>query len=132
MAYSNWQTDLAEAHGLAAQGRAKGATRIPHEMGKWEVQYAGRLALLRAAGEVLWYSYEPIKINLGDRCTYTPDFLVQVQVRGSRLEVHEVKGYEREDSIVKFKAAARALPMLVFRMWTMRGGVWVQTRTLNG
>lgn len=126
----SWQDELAAKHGLpGARKRRVLGRSTPKVMGKWEAIYAQRLDLLKHAGEVVGYVYEPFKIILGERCTYTPDFLVQLP--GGRFEVHEVKGYEREDSVVKFKTAAERLRFWTFRMWTIQDGSWVETRILN-
>ena len=49
--------------------------------------------------------FESVRLVLGHRCTYTPDFFV-VMSDGS-VEFHEVKGFWRDDARVKIKVAAR-------------------------
>lgn len=75
-------------------------------MNKTEVLYAHRLNMLRAAGEIVTWVFEPQPpFQLAYRCTYTPDFLI-VRLHGMS-EVHEVKGgLIRDDAIVKLKVAA--------------------------
>jgi hypothetical protein len=70
-----------------------------------------------------------VKLRIGEGCTYTPDFIVWLPDRTS--EAHECKGFERDDSVVKFKAAAEQFPFMVFRMFKRRGQAWIETRTLN-
>jgi len=69
--------------------------------------------------DLLWWAFEALKLQLGERCWYTPDFVV-VAADGT-IECHEVKatwstgkaGWE-EDSRVKIKAAASRYPFLRF------------------
>jgi len=82
------------------------------EMNNAEQDYANHLELLRRAGEVLWYEFEPMKLNLAPKTTYTPDFLVQVA--SGHLELHEVKGFWTDDARVKIKVAAKLFPVFKF------------------
>lgn len=68
-----------------------------------ERQYAARLELLRKAGEILYWAYEPFALPLASDCKYTPDFLV-IMADGS-VQIHECKGWWRDDAKVKFKVA---------------------------
>ena len=86
---------------------------------KWEQLYSDHLARLQADGVIASYAYEPITFKLAHRCTYTPDFLV-VMPSGS-VEIHEVKGFLREDAAVKFKVAAHANPWCTFVMIKKKG-----------
>ena len=86
-----------------AQGRLKTG-----EMNKTEQAYAAHLELLKAAGEVLWYRFEGLKLRLADNTFYTPDFAVLT--RELVLECHEVKGYWQDDARVKIKVAAEMYP----------------------
>jgi hypothetical protein len=57
--------------------------------------------------------FEAIKLQLGDRCTYTPDF-VCVTASG-RWIAYEVKGsFTRDDAQVKLKTAAQTFPDIKF------------------
>lgn len=86
---------------------------------KWEQLYSDHLARLQSDGVIASYAYEPITFKLAHRCTYTPDFLV-VLPSGS-VEIHEVKGFLREDAAVKFKVAAHANPWATFVMIKKKG-----------
>lgn len=92
-----------------AKAEARGPLPKPR-MNKWEQEYSSRLQGLVAAGGVLWFAFEPMKLRLGAnyKTTYTPDFLVQGA--DGTLEVHEVKGRKREDAMVKLKTAAGMYP----------------------
>ena len=48
----------------------------PGKMNQLEKSYANHLALLKAAGEIEDFAFEPEKLRIGDNCHYTPDFRV--------------------------------------------------------
>lgn len=83
--------------------------RLPAgKMNKTERAYAQHLDALKAAGEVLWFEFEPCNLKLAPACFYRVDFLV---LRASGLlEAHEVKGYWTDDARVKIKVAASKFP----------------------
>lgn len=96
--------------------------RLPAgQMNKTESAYAQHLELRRHAGEVLWFKFEGIKLRLADRTWYTPDFIVLP--RSGVLEVHETKGFMREDANVKIKCAAAIYPFK-FIVVRRRNGGW--------
>ena len=109
--------------------RAKGNRRRMHrpgEMNKTEAAYAQRLETLKLAGEILDYSFEPIKLRIGKRCWYSPDFGV-LKPDGT-YELHEVKGYWEDDARVKVKAVAEAHPfrlIAVTKVAKKNGGGWL-------
>jgi len=90
--------------GLRALGRLKTG-----EMNKTEMAYEAHLFVRKAAGEVLWYKFEGIKLRLADNTFYTPDFAVMLT--NGQLELHEVKGFWQDDARVKIKVAADLYPM---------------------
>lgn len=92
---------------MQALGRLKAG-----ELNKTEEAYRAHLDMRRMAGEVLWYSFEPFRLNLAPKTTYTADFLVQLA--SGHLEVHEVKGFWTDDARVKIKVAAKMLPVFKF------------------
>lgn len=75
---------------------------------KTERAYGQRLELLRRAGEVLSWGFQRITLKLADDCRYTPDF--DVVTAAGELEMHETKGFMRDDARVKLKVAARSFP----------------------
>lgn len=85
----------------------KGILLSPYK-NKLEQEYASYLEQRKMAKEIIWYSYEPIRIKLADNTFYSPDFLVMD--RNYNLEVHEVKGWWRDDARVKIKVAASLFP----------------------
>jgi len=92
-------------------------------MNKLEKAYSERLELLRLAGEIDRWDYQPCKWRLADKTYYTPDFLI---IRNDGIvEFHETKGFMRDDAAVKIKAVAERYPYFVFvlvkqikREWT--------------
>ena len=96
---------------------------------RWESEYTNYLTIRKLSGEISDFIYSPFKIILGDRLTYLPDFLV-ILPNGTH-QIHEVKGFQREDSVVKFKAAAAKYPFWEFMMVSKVGGNWQLTRVLN-
>lgn len=103
-----------------AQGRLK-----PGAMNKGEAAYAAQLEGLKAAGAVLWYRFEGIKLRLADNTFYTPDFAVLPA--DLVMECHEVKGFWQDDARAKIKIAADLYP---FRFKALKarakkhGGGW--------
>lgn len=81
----------------------------PGQMNKTESEYARYLELLKRAGEIAWYRFEGMKFRLADNTFYTPDFAV-MRADG-KLEMHEVKGFWRDDARVKIKVAADIYPV---------------------
>jgi len=76
-------------------------------MNKTEAKYADILELQYKDGNIISYHFEEVKFKIGERCWYTPDFLVVCQ---DHFEVHEVKGFMRDDARVKIKAARYRYP----------------------
>ena len=90
---------------------------------KWEWEYAEYLDRLVAAKRVLVWRYEPERLEIGVGAKYTPDFSVLLP-GAERVEYREVKGYRREASIVRIKAAALRYPLFRFVLVTKRNGHW--------
>lgn len=95
-------------------------------MNKWEQQYLQHLLSLPG---VVSASYEPLTLRLADRTGYTPDFLV-VMADGS-VQFHEVKGYSRDDAIVKFKVAAELYKNVFVMVRKGGAGSWEEMFRLN-
>lgn len=89
---------------------------------KWEESYARYLDALVASGEILRWHYEPVKFILAPRTTYTPDFLLVYP--DNLIEFVEVKGFRREDALVKYKVAASLHPEFAWRMVEYKAGEW--------
>jgi hypothetical protein len=90
---------------------------------KWEKHYAHELELRKAAKDIKDWEYETVKIRLCDwqwegkrrtGRTYTPDF--KITHNDGSIELVEVKGYGREDAILKYQWAVKDNPQYT---WTM-------------
>lgn len=99
----------AEAKKLGVQAKGR---RKPGCMNRTEAAYAEYLEQGRRDGLILWYAFDAVKFRLGEKCWYSPDFLV-IFMDGI-VELHEVKGFWRDDARVKIKVAAERFPF-VFR-----------------
>jgi hypothetical protein len=86
-----------------------------HQMNKTEARYAELLEIRKRVGEIAWYAFEGITLKLGDDCRYTPDFAVMLAC--GEMEMHETKGFFRDDAKVKIKVAAQMFP---FRFYLAR------------
>lgn len=108
----------------ASQQPAK-ASASADRMNQTERAYSEVLEGRRLAGEITAWWFEAIKLVLGHDCVYNPDFLVQL-ADGS-LELHEVKGFWRDDARVKVQVAARLYPFrirAVQKLPKKSGGGW--------
>lgn len=95
------------------------------QMNNLESDYSKHLELCRAAGGILWYRFEAIKLRLADNTFYTCDF--SVLASDGVLEMHECKGFMTDDANVKIKVAAEQYPFrfkLVRRATRKQGGGW--------
>lgn len=104
-----------------AQGRLKTG-----QMNKGEAAYAAHLEREKAAGRVLWWKFEALKLRLADNTFYTPDFAVLAV--DCVMECHEVKGFWQDDARAKIKIAADLYPFrfMAFKAEAKkRGGGWV-------
>lgn len=97
------------------------ATIHQPEMNKTEQAYAWYLDGLKRAGDILIYQFGAITLRIGNDCRYTPDFFVVT--KELIVELHEVKGFMREDALVKLKAAAAIYPF-IFRLVHRVAGMW--------
>jgi hypothetical protein len=92
---------------------------------KTEARYAALLTTWQQAGLIVRWCYEPIRLRLAPQTTLTPDFLIQwPSANDTRLTFDEVKGWKREDAMVKLKVAAALYPMFRFRCVQWRQGDW--------
>jgi len=83
---------------------ARGSLK-PRKMNKIEAAYGD---LLKGRPDVVWTEFEGITLRLGDDCRYTPDW--PLMLADGTLEMHETKGFMRDDALVKIKAAAARYP----------------------
>lgn len=98
---------------------------------KLEQDYAQRLELMKKAGVILDWRYEPFILILpGPRNRYKPDFLLEFPDR--RIEIHETKGYSRNirAGIIKLKTAAGLNRWARFALVEREDGQWTE-RTIE-
>ena len=83
-------------------------------MNKTEAKFADYLEQLKHMKEIKAWNFEPIKFTLArnvkgarNATSYTPDFLA---VYPAWLTFYEVKGFWRDDALVKIKVAADKFP----------------------
>lgn len=78
------------------------------------------------AGQIHTWLYEPLRFRLGERATYTPDFLV-IGLEGV-LQFVEVKGaYVREDAWLKLKWVRESYPFWTFTLAQYAAKRWTYT-----
>lgn len=106
-----------------ALGRLK-----PGQMNKTEELFDLYLDAQRHHGEILWYTFEGIKLKLADNCHLTIDFAV-LPADGV-MELIDVKGSPAifsDDAKVKMKLAAKLFPFrfkVAFPIPKKDGGGW--------
>ncbi len=82
-------------------------------MNKTEERYGAILEIMKRAGEIVDYHFEAVTFKLAPDLRYTPDFMVVYQ---DYIELVEIKGFMRDDALVKFKTAAEKFPYFVWKM----------------
>jgi len=92
----------------------------PKRGNKTEAEYGWVLRAEQQAGAILEFRYEALTLILGHDCRYTPDYLVVTTL--GFLELHEVKGFHRDDAMVKLRVAARLFPWFRFLLVEREGG----------
>jgi hypothetical protein len=105
-------TNPAWAKALGDAPRGKRRPTGGPAMNATEAAYARHLMVRRAAGEVVWWAFNAVRLRiaLGFRAAwFKPDFLVEVP--GGRFEFHETKGHEREAAMLRLKVAAGMFPI---------------------
>lgn len=89
----------------------------------------GYWLLLKAAKQIHDYRYEAVKLRLGERLWYTPDWLV-VGPSGE-LRMVEQMGRPERDTLTRIKAAAELYPWFEFAILWQRGKGW-EYQTIGG
>jgi hypothetical protein len=96
----------------------------PRYRSKTEARYADYLTACQYAGTIEAWWYEPLRLWLAPKTTYTPDFLIQYRA-STMLTCYEVKGaYIRDRAMDKPKIAARLYPIFRFRVAVWEQGQW--------
>ena len=105
------------------------APAVPAYRSKLERRYASHLEAQQRAGIIRKIRYEAIRLTLAPRTTYTPDFMVELP--DGSLELHEVKGWMRDDANTKLKIAAALWGCFRFVLVRWEDGQWT-TKPLLG
>ncbi len=79
------------------------------KLNKTERAYFGQLQRVKG---IAWIGVQCVTLKIGADCRYTPDFFVITE--DGKAEAHEVKGFMREDALVKLKAGARKFLWIKF------------------
>lgn len=116
-------TQKMETVALPLPARA-GQRHAPGQMNKMEASWAEVLAARQQAGEITWFRFECLSLKLAADCRYNPDFLVQMP--DGTLELHETKGFMRDDAAVKLKICAEMYPFTI-RLVRRVKGAWIET-----
>ena len=98
------------------------ASTDEQKLNKTEKAY---LCELRRLGSP-WVGIQNITLKLGDDCRFTPDFSY-ISVNGELVFV-DVKGFCRDDALVKLKTAARQYPLFRFVIIKKTKCGWEETQ----
>ena len=80
------------------------------------------LAVLRANGSHLWIGVQNITLKLADDTRLTPDF--SYVTKEGRMVFIDVKGFQREDALIKMKVAAREFLWAQFVIVKRESGIF--------
>lgn len=95
---------------------------VTEGMNKLEARYAGYLEALKRSGRIVFWKFHAFKLRLADKTWYETDFLVMLP--DGRLEIHETKGFMRDDANVKIKTAAELFPWFGFVLVQWKDKAW--------
>lgn len=109
-------------------GRAQ-KRKVRGQMNGLERSYSELLDVHKAAGRVLAWWYERVTFKLADDTRFTPDFMVLAA--DGVLELHETKGFMRDDARVKLKVCAEMFPFRVKLVKKVKGGFTVENLTAH-
>jgi len=95
--------------GLPARARARA-----NSLNKTELRYRDMLETMKRGGLIQDYAVQSVTLKIGDDCRYLPDFLV-IELDGT-IKFIEIKGFLRDDALVKFRAAQEKFWWAKFEM----------------
>lgn len=87
-------------------------------LNKTELAYLRHLQALK----IPWIGIQCVNLRLGTKCFYRPDFMVCGP--NGRMEIHETKGFMRDDARVKIIAAATMYPVFDFFLVRKKKDGW--------
>ena len=119
---------------IIEQRQVQGQTPAPkpiipkNRMNKTESKFADWLEAERHLKRIVGWRFEPIKFVLAQNVkgkrnatSYMPDFLA---VYPSHFCFYEVKGFFRDDALVKIKVAAELFPWFTWKVVFLKKGQW--------
>lgn len=112
----------ADPPGIAAVTECNPIYRITLSTDEEKLNRTERAYLARLRCLYPHVGVQNITLKLGDDCRYTPDFSVLDE--NGRFVFHEVKGFLRDDALVKLKVAARQFRMFHFVLVRKNGTGW--------
>lgn len=82
------------------------------ERNKTERRFENHLEAIKLAGEILWFSFESIKLKLAPKTFLTVDYAVlpAATMRLTMIDVKGAKAIVQEDARVKMRVAAGMFP----------------------
>jgi len=96
-------------------------------MNKTEAAYSAVLDARKARGEVAWWRFGALNLRIGEKCFYHTDFMVLLA--DGHIELHETKGFMRDDAQVKLRAIREMYPFFaVVVVKKGKGGTWEYDR----
>lgn len=99
------------------------------KLNRTELKYRDMLAEKKHAGQIIDFKVQQLTLKIADDCRFTPDF--SVINSDQTITLIDVKGFEREDAVIKMKCAAQMFPEFRFEMVEWRKGEWNVTRSFN-
>ena len=91
-------------------------TQPKQRKNKTEAEYGQLLEARKRMGEIKDYGFERMKLRLADDVLYIPDY--DAVLDDNTVEIHEVKGFLRDDARIKIYTAARMYPH--FKFWLIK------------
>ena len=92
-------------------------------LNKLERDYALNLEAQRQDGLIRHWTYETMRVRIGNGAWYKPDFVVITTE--DFIELHEVKGRWMEAARVRIRSAAKQYPEYTFIAIQRKRGEWV-------
>lgn len=117
----NAESLVPEVSSICAPAIRMEPTSPEAKLNKLEREY---LAWLKTLGD-RWIGTQCITLQIGFDCRFTPDFWA-LDERG-RLRAIDVKGFQREDALIKIRVAARMYPWVHFVIAKKNRKVWEHT-----
>ncbi len=115
---------------VSALARASGHDPLS-KLNKTERRFCARLDSYKARKLIRDFTTQAVTLHLAHDCRFTPDNAV-IEADGT-FTFYDVKGFEREDAVLKMRIAAERFPWFRFRMIVedRKCDSWRVTRRFN-